>query len=107
VRGSVVRILLSKTQARLNDRALYAMSVLQECEKMPLYGFHCAECDKDSELLLRFSDVPVCPACGSGKMERSVSRVAPELKSDAIKKSWRAKAKREGDLSNFSKSELK
>jgi hypothetical protein len=36
-----------------------------------------------------------------------VSRVAPELKSDAIKKSWRAKAKREGDLSNFSKSELK
>ena len=59
---------------------------------MPLYGFHCAECDKDSELLLRFSDVPVCPACGSGKMERSVSRVAPELKSDAIKKSWRARA---------------
>ena len=43
---------------------------------MPLYGFHCAECDKDSELLLRFSDVPVCPACGSEKMERSVSRMA-------------------------------
>ena len=74
---------------------------------MPLYGFHCAECDKDSELLLGFSDVPVCPAYGSEKMERSVSRVAPELKSDAIKKSWRAKAKREGDLSNFSKSEIK
>ena len=45
--------------------------------RMPLYSFHCAECDKDSELLLGFSDVAVCPACGSEKMERLASRVAP------------------------------
>ena len=72
---------------------------------MPLYSFHCAECDGDFEMLMRFDDVAVCPSCGGGKMERLASRVAPELKSDAIKKSWRARAAREGDLSNFNKSE--
>jgi putative FmdB family regulatory protein len=72
---------------------------------MPLYGFHCATCDKDVELLMRFDDVAVCPTCGGKDMARLASRVAPELKSDAIKKSWRARAAREGDLSNFSKKE--
>ncbi len=72
---------------------------------MPLYSFHCAACDKDFEMLMRFDDTPVCPACGGADMGRLASRVAPELKSDAIKKSWRAKAAREGDLSNFSKTE--
>ncbi len=69
---------------------------------MPLYSFHCAKCDKDSELLMGFNDVAVCPTCGSDKMERLLSFVAPELKSDGIRKSWRARAAREGDLSNFS-----
>jgi putative FmdB family regulatory protein len=73
---------------------------------MPLYSFHCASCGNESELLMRFDDVAVCPACGGKEMERSVSRVAPELKSDAIKKSWRARAAREGELSNFSKKEV-
>lgn len=72
---------------------------------MPLYTFQCASCGKEAELLMRFDDVAICPACGSKDMERAVSRVAPELKSDAIKKSWRARAAREGDLSNFSKKE--
>jgi putative FmdB family regulatory protein len=72
---------------------------------MPLYSYHCAECDKDSELLMRSDDKAVCPACGSEKMERLPSWLAPELKSDAIRKSWRAAAARGGDVSNFSKSE--
>lgn len=72
---------------------------------MPLYSFHCAECDKDSELLMGFNDVAVCPSCGSEKMQRLLSFVAPELKSDAMRKSWRARAAREGDTSNFSAKE--
>jgi len=32
---------------------------------MPLYSFHCAKCDGDVELLIGFSETPVCPACGS------------------------------------------
>lgn len=72
---------------------------------MPLYSFHCPQCDKDSELLMRASDTAVCPHCGGTQMEQLISRVAPELKSDGIRKAWRAQAAREGHLSNFSRSE--
>lgn len=73
--------------------------------RMPLYGYHCADCNKDSELLMRSSDVPVCPACGSQKMERLMSRVVAEGPLKAVAKSWRAQAAREGHTSNFSRSE--
>lgn len=72
---------------------------------MPLYGFHCADCDKDSELLVGFSDKPRCPSCGSRKMERLVSRVAAPGKSKSLVKAARARAAREGHLSNFSRKE--
>jgi len=72
---------------------------------MPLYSYHCAGCQKEAELLIRSGDIPVCPACGSEKLERLPSWLAPELKSDAIRKSWRAAAARGGDASNFSKAE--
>lgn len=72
---------------------------------MPLYSYHCADCDKDSELLVRSDDKIVCPACGGEKMERLPSWLAPDLKSDKIRKSWRAAAARGGDISNFSTSE--
>jgi putative FmdB family regulatory protein len=72
---------------------------------MPLYGYHCAKCDKDFELLIGMSETAVCPTCRSKKLQRLMSRVVPPLKSNAIRKSWRAQAAREGDLSNFSASE--
>ena len=72
---------------------------------MPLFSFHCPTCDKDVELLMRFSDAPVCPHCGGTSLERLISRVAPELKSKAIMKAARAQAAREGHLSNYSRSE--
>ena len=72
---------------------------------MPLYSFHCAACDKDFEMLMRFDDsLSARPA--AARTWGGWPRAWPtELKSDAIKKSWRAKAAREGDLSNFSKTE--
>jgi putative FmdB family regulatory protein len=27
---------------------------------MPLYTYHCKECDKDAELLVRSTETPVC-----------------------------------------------
>lgn len=72
---------------------------------MPLYTYHCQDCDKASELLMGASDTPACPACGGTRMERLLSRIAPEGKSRAIVQSARAQAAREGHLSNFSRSE--
>jgi putative FmdB family regulatory protein len=72
---------------------------------MPLYSFHCAQCDKDVELLIGFSEKPTCPFCGGADMQRLMSRVAPEGKSAGIVKSARAQAAREGHLSNYSRSE--
>jgi len=72
---------------------------------MPLYGYHCGKCGGDVELLMGASDVPVCPSCGSRKMERLMSRVAPPGKSRGIIRAGRAQAAREGHLSNFSRSE--
>jgi putative FmdB family regulatory protein len=74
---------------------------------MPLYSFHCPECDKDTELLVGFSDKPKCPSCGGKKMERLVSRVAAPGKSASMVKSARARAAREGHFSNYSRSERK
>jgi putative FmdB family regulatory protein len=72
---------------------------------MPLYGFHCAKCDKDIELLVGFAEMPVCPSCGSKKLQRLMSLPAPHGKSRGLMKSARAQAAREGHLSNFSSAE--
>ena len=71
---------------------------------MPLYSYHCAKCDKDVELLVSSSEVPVCPDCGSKKLERLMSRVAAEGKNKAYAKKMRAAAAREGHTSNFGSS---
>lgn len=72
---------------------------------MPLYSYHCAKCDADVELLIGSSQTPVCPSCGSKKLERLVSRTAPAGSSRAIMKSARLQAARAGHLSNFSRPE--
>ena len=72
---------------------------------MPLFSYHCAECDKDTELLIGSGATPVCPACGSLKMERLFSRVAPQGKTGGIVKAARAQAARAGHFSNYSRSE--
>jgi putative FmdB family regulatory protein len=74
---------------------------------MPLYGFHCEECDKAAELLVGISEKPKCPSCGSKKMQRLVSRVAAPGKSAGMVKAARAQAAREGHFSNYSRSERK
>jgi putative FmdB family regulatory protein len=45
---------------------------------MPIYEFHCAKCEQDSEILLRSSDWSgtKCPHCGSQKLAKKFSSFA-------------------------------
>jgi putative FmdB family regulatory protein len=74
---------------------------------MPLYDFHCDACDKTFELLLKMTaPTPTCPQCG-GVMEKLLSKPADPSKSKEIIASARARAKKEGHFSNYSKAEKK
>ena len=74
---------------------------------MPLYSYQCTQCQAEFEALVRSSDIPVCPHCGSDKLERLIGAIAPAGKIDGLLASGRAQAAREGHFSNYSKSELK
>ncbi len=43
---------------------------------MPLYEYVCSKCQDEFELLVRGSDQPACPACGSDKLTKLLSVVA-------------------------------
>ncbi|ATQ69315.1 MULTISPECIES: FmdB family zinc ribbon protein [Methylosinus] len=73
---------------------------------MPLYSYQCENCHAEFELLVRASDTPACPSCGSEKLHQGVSKIQVEIKYPAIARSWRRAAAAEGDLSNFSKQEI-
>jgi putative FmdB family regulatory protein len=72
---------------------------------MPLYDYHCDACDRQFELLIRSTDVPACPTCGTSQIKRLISTIAPAGKAKAVAGSMRAAAAREGHLSNFTRSE--
>ena len=74
---------------------------------MPLYSYQCTACQAEFEMLVRSSDTPACPQCGSDKLERMIGALAPAGKIDGLLAAGRAQAAREGHFSNYSKSELK
>ncbi|HEY1489415.1 MAG TPA: zinc ribbon domain-containing protein [Verrucomicrobiae bacterium] len=45
---------------------------------MPIYEFHCAACERDSEILVRSTDWKNtgCPHCGSKKLSKKFSTFA-------------------------------
>ena len=43
---------------------------------MPLYDYQCRACGAQSELLVRASTTPTCPACRSEELDRVSSFVA-------------------------------
>jgi len=58
---------------------------------MPIYEYHCQDCNKDlSILFLSFSEAaennPACPDCGSKKLERLISKVSVSHKTNEPKK---------------------
>ncbi len=48
---------------------------------MPIYEFHCPDCQQDSELLVRSSNWQgtACPRCGSVKLEKKLSVFASSV----------------------------
>jgi putative FmdB family regulatory protein len=43
---------------------------------MPLYEYHCEDCDKDFELLVRGSEAPACPHCDGDRLAKRLSLTA-------------------------------
>jgi len=43
---------------------------------MPIYGFHCENCGKEFETLVRSSETAACPGCESTKLSRQLSLIA-------------------------------
>ena len=40
---------------------------------MPLFEYSCEKCQNEFELLVRSSDKPTCPDCGSNQLEKRFS----------------------------------
>jgi putative FmdB family regulatory protein len=43
---------------------------------MPIYEYHCGECDRDFELLVRSSTAVECPDCGNRQPRKKLSSFA-------------------------------
>ena len=72
---------------------------------MPLFDYHCTACQADFELLVRSSDTPTCPQCGSTALDKTISKVAPAGKIEAIRMSNRRAAHAAGLFNHYSPSE--
>ena len=72
---------------------------------MPIFEYHCQQCTKTCELLIRSSATPVCPHCGSTQLDKLISAPAAPGKTAGILSSARSQAKREGHFSNYSATE--
>lgn len=73
---------------------------------MPLFDFQCSACQAQFEKLVRSSDVPTCPHCGSAALTKLVvSRLAPAGKIEAIRLSNRRAADAQGLFNHYSATE--
>ncbi len=52
---------------------------------MPLFHFLCEKCGEQSEILIRGTETPACPACGSKKLAKQASAFAPVMGSGGAK----------------------
>lgn len=74
---------------------------------MPIFEYHCTNCNQSCELLIRGETVPTCPHCQSQQLSRLMSAPAAPGKSSGIIQSARQQAAREGHFSNYSAAERK
>lgn len=72
---------------------------------MPLYDYHCRDCQLQFETLVRAGTAPVCPRCGSAALDKQVSAPVAPGRSKAIIASARRQAAREGHMSHYSPTE--
>lgn len=48
--------------------------------EMPIYGYDCNKCGHEFETLVRSSDTPTCPSCGSADLTKQLSLIASPAK---------------------------
>jgi putative FmdB family regulatory protein len=68
---------------------------------MPLFDFHCPQCDRTSELLVRADAQPHCPQCGRQPLLRLVAKPAAPATSQTLIATARRRAQAEGHFSNY------
>lgn len=73
---------------------------------MPIFDFQCRACGTASELLVRGSIPPRCPACGTDALDKQVSAPAAPAQTPALVRQARAQAAREGHFSNYRRREI-
>jgi putative FmdB family regulatory protein len=49
---------------------------------MPLYEYHCEDCDQEFELLVRSSETPTCPHCEGDRLAKRLSVPAAPVTSN-------------------------
>jgi putative FmdB family regulatory protein len=54
-----------------------------EHSTMPLYEYTCTQCSSQFELLIRGGETPVCPDCGTVRVEKRLSVPAAHTRSAA------------------------
>lgn len=70
---------------------------------MPIHDYQCEGCSKRFELLLLRGETPVCPGCGSGKVQRlfsggaAVSTSGTRARALAVARSKAGAVKKEKD----------
>lgn len=72
---------------------------------MPIYDFLCSKCECLFESLVRGTDTPVCPECGTAEVKKVLALPAAPGKSKEIIAKARRQAAREGHFSNYARSE--
>ncbi len=50
---------------------------------MPLFTYSCKACGESAEILVRGSEEPACPSCGSKKLDKQPSAFAAVASSDS------------------------
>ena len=51
---------------------------------MPLYEYVCDDCHQPAELLIRGNEKPVCPQCGSQRLEKKFSVPAAHVRGGSL-----------------------
>lgn len=72
---------------------------------MPIYDYQCKDCGNTFDKLVMSSTVVTCPKCGSGNLEKLVSKPAPRSFTADIVSGARTQAAKEGHFSNYKASE--
>lgn len=72
---------------------------------MPIHDYRCTACGQTRELLVRGSEEPRCPDCGSTALERQVALPAPQGTSRGLIAGARRAAAKEGHFSHYSAAE--